>query len=120
MVFFISNEKIPFLRVVERTRAQFGPYYYDPQWNDGYGRGNDYDADPTHDPGLCWSSTAERAWPRGAWSTFEEVADWPLPPGDWMNWSCWGQGGSHWNWRRPAWIPGSWRCGKRPRRAWPG
>jgi hypothetical protein len=34
---FTLNGITPFrLGVVERTLAQFGPYYFDPHWNDGY------------------------------------------------------------------------------------
>ena len=50
--------KIPFLRAVERTLAQVGPYYYDPHWNDDGGNGDGWSP-----PGLCSNSVAERAWP---------------------------------------------------------
>ena len=44
---FTLNGQIPFrLGVVERTLAQFGPYYFDPHWNDGYGDNGDDDLSP--------------------------------------------------------------------------
>lgn len=42
----ISSVKIPFLRAVERTLAQFGPYYYDPHWNDDGDNGDNWKPRP--------------------------------------------------------------------------